>query len=149
MIVPVDQTNLSAAAVLHSAAWQAAHRPFCTAEFVAAHTPARQEAYLKEKIARGSRFFLLTEAGAPIGIVSVTDSLIEDLYILPGMQRKGYGTKLLCFAISRCSDTPTLWILENNMDAERLYRRLGFRPTGRRNCAGKLAEIEFAKGRVL
>lgn len=148
MIVPVDQTNLSAAAVLHSAAWQAAHRPFCTAEFVAEHTPARQEAYLKEKIARGSRFFLLTE-NSPIGIVSITGGLIEDLYILPEAQCKGYGTMLLSYAISQCNDTPTLWILENNAGAERLYRKLGFRPTGRRNCAGTLAEVEFAKGQEL
>lgn len=144
MIVPVDQTNLSAAAALHAEAWQAAHRPFCSAEFVAAHTPARQEAYLEDKIAHGSRVFLLTEDCAPVGIVSVTGGLIEDLYILPDMQRMGYGTKLLTFAICRCTDTPTLWILENNDGAERLYRRTGFRPTGRRNAAGKLAEIEFS-----
>ena len=38
----------------------------------------------------------------PIGIVSVTDSLIEDLYILPDKQNMGYGTKLLQFAVSQC-----------------------------------------------
>ena len=81
----------------------------------------------------------------PIGIVSITGSVIEDLYILPEQQNRGFGTKLLRHAINQCSDVPTLWILENNKDAERLYRRIGFKPTGRRNSiTNELDEIEFA-----
>lgn len=80
-----------------------------------------------------------------IGIVSVTNSLIEDLYVLPDMQNMGYGTKLLQYAIDQCADTPTLWILENNSNARRLYQRMGFRRTGRRNAiTSDLTEIEFA-----
>ena len=79
-----------------------------------------------------------------MGIVSVTGSLIEDLYILPDRQNRGYGTKLLQYAIGQCADTPVLWILENNQGAERLYRRMGFQETGRRNPITKgLDEIEF------
>lgn len=81
----------------------------------------------------------------PIGIVSVTGNLIEDLYILPEKQNMGFGTRLLRYAISRCEDTPTLWILENNIDAERLYRRIGFKPTGnRKRITDSLDEIEFS-----
>ena len=80
----------------------------------------------------------------PVGIVSVTGSLIEDLYIHPDMQNMGYGTKLLQYAIDQCADTPTLWILENNKRAERLYRRMGFKETGRKNLITHgLDEIEF------
>ena len=83
--------------------------------------------------------------GEPVGIVSVTDSLIEDLYVLPDRQNMGYGTKLLQYAVSRCTGMPTLWILENNTGAERLYRRMGFRKTGRRKAVTNgLDEIEFA-----
>ena len=81
----------------------------------------------------------------PVGVVSVTDSLIEDLYILPEKQNMGYGTKLLQFAIGQCPGTPSLWILENNVNAERLYCRMGFTKTGRINAiTDTLAEIEFA-----
>ena len=70
---------------------------------------------------------------------------LEDLYILPDMQNMGYGTKLLLYAVGQCTDTPTLWILENNINAERLYRRIGFKETGRKNAIiNKLDEIEFA-----
>ena len=55
------------------------------------------------------------------------------------------GTKLLLYAVSQCTDIPTLWILENNINAERLYRRMGFRETGNRNNITEgLDEIEFA-----
>lgn len=64
------------------------------------------------------------------------------LYTVANM---GYGTKLLLYAVGQCTDTPTLWILENNINAERLYRRIGFKETGRKNAiTNKLDEIEFA-----
>lgn len=143
MIVPVTEENIALAAEVHAVSWRASHRSFCSAEFVAAHTSARQETYLRQKLAHGSRLYLLIE-NVPLGIVCVTGDLIEDLYVLPAQQNHGYGTLLLHHAVVRCSGTPRLWILENNKGAERLYRREGFCPTGRRNESGKLAEIEFA-----
>ena len=71
---------------------------------------------------------------------SVYKSLIENLYILPNEQHNGYGTKLLLFAMQQCAETPTLWILENNLKAYALYFKHGFRKTGRK---GKLSESLF------
>ena len=83
--------------------------------------------------------------GGPVGIVSVTNSLIEDLYVLPDFQNMGYGTKLLQYAVGQCADIPTLWILDNNTRAERLYRRMGFKKTGKKNSiTDRLDEIEYA-----
>jgi len=144
MIVTVDQSNLSEAATIHSVSWQESHRSFCSPDFVALHTPQHQEEYLQQKIDQGSRVFMLIE-DKPVGVVSVTGSLIEDLYILPNYQHQGFGTRLLHFGIEHCDGTPTLWILENNKGAEKLYRREGFRETGRRNAiTDVLDEIEFS-----
>ena len=81
-----------------------------------------------------------------MAVVSITDGLIEDLLLLE-LQRQGYGTALLDYVITlicREGITPTLWILENNREAERLYRRKGFAPSGKQNAiTGKLSEIEF------
>lgn len=144
LIVPVTDITLPEAAAVHSVSWMGSHRAFCTPEFVEQHTPERQAAYLRGKMDGGSRVFLLREE-KPLGVVSVKGSLIEDLYVLPERQRMGYGTELLRFAIRQCPDTPTLWILENNRNAERFYRRMGFQPTGRVCARPKgLAEIEFA-----
>ena len=143
MIVPVDQSNLYQAAEIHSVSWQDSHRSFCSADFIALHTPEHQQEYLSEKISRGSRVFMLVD-GEPAAVVSVTCSLIEDLYVLPCRQNKGYGTLLLEYAVRQCTGTPTLWILENNKGAERLYRRIGFRKTGMVHAVTDgLDEIEF------
>ena len=88
---------------------------------------------------------MLIEDNEPTGIVSVKDSLIEDLYILPQKQRMGYGTKLLQFAMEQCTGTPSLWILENNSNAKRLYQKMGFQETGRINMiTDELNEIELS-----
>ena len=144
MIVPVTIKNIDIAAFIHSVSWQKSHCSFCSPEFISLHTPNHQREYLQEKIVHGSKIFILIEDD-PIGIVAVTGSLIEDLYVLPRCQNCGYGTKLLQFAVSQCDGIPTLWILENNINAERLYRRNGFKPTGRKNShTGQLEEVEFS-----
>ncbi|MBQ4436140.1 MAG: GNAT family N-acetyltransferase [Clostridia bacterium] len=144
MILKVDGSNIREAARIHSVAWQASHRAFCQPDFVERHTPERQQAYLQDKMDRGAAVYMLV-ADSPAGIVSVTGNLIEDLYVLPALQNRGYGTQLLRYAISKCDGAPALWILENNENAARLYRRLGFAETGRRNeITHGLDEIEFA-----
>ena len=144
MIVAVDKTNVFEAAMIHSVSWQESHRSFCVPDFVEMHTPERQQLYIQDKINSGSKFFMLIE-DEPIGIVSVKDDLIEDLYILPQKQRMGYGTKLLQFAIGQCTGNPTLWILENNSNAKRLYHKMGFQETGRMNAiTDSLNEIELS-----
>ena len=144
MIVTVDQSNLSEAAAIHSASWQESHRSFCSPEFIALHNPQHQKAYLQGKMDNGSKLFMMI-ADKPVGVVSVTGNLIEDLYILPDYQHQGFGTRLLRFAMEQCDGVPTLWILENNKGAEKLYRREGFRETGRKNAiTDKLDEIEFS-----
>lgn len=144
MIVIVNSENLWEAARIHSVSWQASHRDFCSTEFLETHTPDHQRAYLQEKMSQGGRVFMLIEA-KPVGIVSVTGSLIEDLYVLPECQNQGCGTRLLHFAIRQCDGIPTLWILENNDGAARLYRREGFVETGKRQAiTAGLDEIEFS-----
>ena len=144
MIEEVTRETIDQAAEIHAESWKASHRAFCSREFVEAHTPMRQKAYLLEKMERGSRIFLLTE-GEPVGLVSVTENRIEDLYVLPRLQNRGYGSRLLRFAMARCSGRPVLWILENNEGARRLYERFGFRATGRSNRLSEtLSELEFA-----
>lgn len=129
MIKPVTEENLMQAAVIHSESWMDSHKNICTPEFVAIHTPLRQKCYLESEIAKGAQLYMLI-AEKPVGIVSVCGSLIENLYVLPSEQGKGYGTQLLAFAVGKCTGAPTLWILSTNAGAKRLYERNGFRPTG-------------------
>ena len=144
LIVRVNRSGVRDAARIHSVSWQDSHRSFCTEDFVAQHSPAHQEEYLLKKMNDGSRVFMLISP-EPVGIVSLKDNLIEDLYVLPECQGKGYGSALLRYAVSQCAGTPTLWILENNLRAEKLYLKAGFRKTGKRKTITRgLDEIEFA-----
>lgn len=138
------EAELRQASEVHAVAWQDSHRSFCPPDFVAAHTPERQYGYLRDKAEAGSRIFLLLREETPVGMVTVTGSVIADLYVLPEAQNRGYGTYLLRHAVEQCEGSPTLWILENNTGAERLYRRNGFVPTGRvKEHPGGFAEREF------
>ena len=144
MFIPVDNSNIDLAAHVHAESWRASHRAFCSEEFVAAHTDARQKEYLKRKLAAGGKLFMLI-VDEPVGIVCVAGNLIEDLYVLPDRQNKGYGSELLKYAISQCVGAPTLWILESNTGAERLYRRMGFKKTGNvRPHPNGIDEIEYS-----
>lgn len=130
MIKPVSPSNIMQAAVIHSESWKESHKALCSAEFVALHTPNRQKSYLEDVIANGAQLYMLTDS-KPVGIVSVHGSLIENLYVLPSEQNKGYGTQLLHFAIEKCTGCPSLWILSTNEGARRLYERNDFHPTGK------------------
>jgi len=128
MILPVTEENLSAAAVVHAISWQEAHRAFCSPAFVAAHTPQRQQEFLRQQRQKGCVLWLLYDP-EPVGLVSVSGNLIEHLYVLPEKQRCGYGTQLLQFAVDQCRGTPTLWVLSNNTAFD-FYCKFGFVPTG-------------------
>ena len=142
MIIPVTNENISDAAYIHSEAWKKSHEDFCSAEFVAAHTAQRQRAYLEAEIDSGKALFMLV-ADRPVGIVSVHGDLIENLYVLPTEQNKGYGTQLLNYALE-CGGK-RLWVLNINTAAHRLYERRGFKETGQiKVLSEKLWEMEMS-----
>ncbi len=146
MILPVSEENIAVAARIHSLSWQESHRAFCSKDFIAKHAPEHQEDYIRRKIDQGSEFFILNVT-EPVAVISVTGNLIEDLYVLPEQQDQGFGTALLRYAMNLILErgqVPTLWILENNQGAARLYRREGFIPSGsRKHISDKIDEIEF------
>ena len=144
-ITKVDEANITDAGRIHSESWKESHRGFCSAEFVERHTPAAQADYLHREMNTGKTFYMLID-NYPVGIVSVYGSLIENLYVLPSEQRKGYGSQLLDYAIRHCSGTPCLWILNNNVGAYRLYSKNGFQETGRRKQLNdQLYDIEMER----
>ena len=143
MIVSVNEENLDAAAEIHAAAWQESHRAFCSEAFVKQHTAARQKVYLEQEMHRGNRLYMLIKE-IPVGIVSVKEDLIENLYVLPAEQHKGCGTELLHFAMKACEGKPRLWVLDNNVKAQALYRKYGFRETGKtKRLSDTLSELEM------
>lgn len=143
MVKLVTQSDMMQAAIIHSESWIESHRNICSPEFLAIHTPQRQKSYLESEIAKGAQLYMLIDE-KPVGIVSIHGNLIENLYVLPSEQNKGYGTQLLTFAVGKCTEPPLLWILSTNGGAKRLYERNGFQPTGNIvQHTGGLYELEL------
>jgi ribosomal protein S18 acetylase RimI-like enzyme len=144
VIVDVTKENVTSAGEIHSLSWKKSHEAFCSKEFIEKHTAERQTDYLRQKMSKGSNIYMLIDDELPVAIISITGSLIEDLYVRPDCQQKGYGTTLLNSSLSKCCATPMLWILENNSAAQRFYEKNGFLLTGKRkNVTSGLDELEM------
>lgn len=144
MIELVTSANITQAAEVHAISWRESHRDFCSKEFVDIHTAERQIKYLQSQMKNGADIYLLSDAGKPVGIVSIRDNVVGDLYVLPDEQGRGYGTQLLCFAMEKCAGKPTLWVLHHNQRAIRLYERNGFQLTGERKVLSEtLSELQM------
>ena len=128
IITPVTESNIQRAAYIHAESWKESHKSFVSAEDIAKRTVERQTDYLRQQIKDGKKVYMLKD-DIPVGVVSIKDNLIENLYVLPERFRKGYGSKLLNFAISKCTDDPMLTVLNNNSAIE-MYRKFGFKETG-------------------
>lgn len=139
----VTEKNIEVAAEIHSLSWKESHRRFCSEEFVQAHTKDRQKQYIQKEMASGKIFYMLVEDEAK-GIVSVKDNVIENLYVLPSEQHKGYGAQLLKYAELMCKGIPTLWILSNNEVANSFYQKNGYVFTGNKKVLNNnLFELEM------
>lgn len=143
MIQKVDSATLYSAAQIHSESWKESHRGLCSEQYIQQHTVENQKRYLQKEISAGKQLYIHIQQ-KPVGIVSVKADLIENLYVLPSEQRKGYGTELLLFAIKQCSSSPRLWILEHNKKAYALYAKHGFKLTGNRHdLSPTVSEVEM------
>ena len=148
-IIPVTEENAPLAGAVHAASWQASHRHFCTEEFVLRFDARRQTEYLLEGMRRGKQVWLLIDP-EPAGLISLTEtgegSLIEDLYVLPECERRGYGGALLKAAMAHAKGPVYLWILNNNIKALDYYQKRGFALSGREKpLSGSLSELEMRR----
>jgi GNAT superfamily N-acetyltransferase len=145
MILEVNESMLLSAAKIHSESWEKSHESFCNKQFVDRHTIEAQQTYLRNEINNGKHLYMLVNE-TPVGIVSIMGNLIENLYVLPSEQHKGYGTELLLFAMDECNGSPCLWILDNNEKAYCLYTKHGFQLTGNKHqLSNTISEVEMKK----
>ena len=90
---------------------------------------------------RNGAVFIATASGAPVGMVAVVDGDAADerslvaLWVAPEHRGSGVGSALVShvedWARRDGARQLTLWVAHGNEEARRLYRRHGFRDTGR------------------
>lgn len=147
MIVEVSEENISKAAEVYAPSWREAHKDCCSKELIDKYTVEYVTDYLLNELKLKKEMYMLVD-DIPIGIVSIKDNLIENLYVHPKSQRKGYGTKLLLFAVSKCHGQALLWVRDNNIKACNLYEKYGFQRTGDFHVLSKekkISEVEMKK----
>ncbi len=85
-----------------------------------------------EEYTQGSqalRDTLVYDDGVVKGIIRISSSEVEKLYVEPQFQSGGIGAKLLDYAVSR-HNVSFLWALEYNTRAIAFYRSHGFQLNG-------------------
>ena len=129
MIAELNENNLKDAAKVYMDSWKESHREICSSEFIAKHDINYMINFLEEKQKNGYLIFVCYISENPVGIIGINpaDEEICLLYVSPGEQGKGYGSKLLEFALSKC-ENPYIIVLDTNINAIDFYTKRGFVP---------------------
>ena len=89
------------------------------------HTPDEDRAFFRERLFAACEVWGSFEDGAMTGFVAFREGWIEQLYVLPGAQRRGFGTSLLKIA-QDAFDNLQLWTFQRNATARQFYQSRGF-----------------------
>ncbi len=91
------------------------------------HSNAETLAFFKTEVLTAGQVWLAEQAGAVFGFIAQKPGWIDHLYVAPGHQRAGIGSRLLTYAKNHCDDEDLkLWTFQRNMAARRFYEKHGF-----------------------
>lgn len=71
--------------------------------------------------------WLLEEKGSGIGTVTIKGNVINRLFVLPGYQSRGYGSRLMDFAEDNIAEQFTHVHIDSSLAAKEMYLRRGYR----------------------
>jgi GNAT superfamily N-acetyltransferase len=116
----LEFTEIDAAAYVHRASLLHA-LPI----FEGLHTPEEDRSYFRERVFATCEIWGAFEQTTLVGIIAFRRDWIDQLYVLPGTQRRGIGTALLEIA---CNAFPSLnaWTFQRNTVARNFYECRGF-----------------------
>jgi len=107
-----------------------------------------QNCYKEEKLF-DSIILVAEKDNELVGFIAFTNEEITWLYIDPKFFRKGYGKKLLSFALSQILRPVKVTVLINNIRAINLYKGLGFTIDRKQQGKIPLTNIEVASLRMV
>lgn len=130
---------LGLAGRVYGESWRASHAGICTPEFLQSRDCA---GHLARELVAGKALYLLMDE-EPVGVVSLYNGWIDNLYILPKCQGRGYGAALLRFAMAHGGWRLT--VLSSNTRAIGLYEKHGFSTCGKKKLRENLWELTMEK----
>ncbi|MBR0715712.1 GNAT family N-acetyltransferase [Bradyrhizobium liaoningense] len=89
------------------------------------HTPEEDRWFYRERVFAKCCMWGHFDDDVLSGIIAFRDGWVEQLYVLPGAQGRGVGTRLLEIAKRDC-DQLELWTFQRNERARRFYEASGF-----------------------
>src|SRR6266404_7846097 len=84
------------------------------------HTPDEDRWFFRERVFKTCALWGAFDGVLMVGMIAFRNDWIDQLYVLPGTQRRGVGTELLGVAQRSC-DRLQLWTFQRNAPARRFY----------------------------
>jgi GNAT superfamily N-acetyltransferase len=122
-IVPVGPERAGEVAQVWRASFRRAYPDFPPMHGLESHTN-----FIGSTLMKRTRVEAAMEGDLMVGIIAFSDQEVAQLYILPGWQGQGIGTRLLQRALAR-ADRLTLATFQVNAEARAFYARHGFTET--------------------
>jgi GNAT superfamily N-acetyltransferase len=91
-----------------------------------AHDDESIRAWVRSRLVPETECWVALDAGAVVGMMSLTPGWVDQLYVAPDRLGEGIGRRLLELAQSRADDELQLWTFQVNDRARRFYERNGF-----------------------
>lgn len=120
MLRQLALTEMGEAAQIHRIAFDQA-MPW----LVGLHTPDQDRWFYRERVLQTCRVWGRFDGDQLSGIIAFRDGWVEQLYVRPAAQGRGFGTELLNVA-KGTYDRLDLWTFQRNASARRFYEMRGF-----------------------
>ena len=89
------------------------------------HTPEEDRRFFRHMFTT-CRLWGYFDGNELLAVIALRQGWIDQLYVLPGSQRRGIGTALLRLAQNQSPDL-SLWTFQRNEAARRFYEKNGFK----------------------
>jgi putative acetyltransferase len=120
MLRQLELEDMDRAAAVHRAAFDHA-----LSTLAGLRTPEEDRWFFRERIFTTCELWGYFDNQELVGIIAFREGWIDQLYVLPSLQRRGIGTALLRIAQSRFPSL-SLWTFQRNRAACRFYEKHGF-----------------------
>jgi putative acetyltransferase len=120
MLKRLELADMDAAALVHRTAFDAA-LPW----LAGLHTPAEDRSFFRERVFTACDVWGAFENAEMAGMIAFRQDWIDQLYVLPQHQARGFGTDLLRIAQAEQARLQ-LWTFQRNAPARHFYEARGF-----------------------
>lgn len=102
----------------------------------AVHTPDEDRRFVREVLIGERETWIAVEGEHVLGLLTLRDDFIDQLYVASMAQRSGLGTRFIQLAKQQRPEGLQLWAFASNLPAQAFYTKHGFVETERTDGSG-------------